>query len=151
MKLASSATGADHMARARAQRVHSKKTKKIPTIVPQRKKKLQQQQQVQEQERLLDVDDDDVPRFSRFSLRLCRQQPMTNTLSTTTVMPAATPTSSIPDVPPNGVWLVVGGPPPSDEAGCDGGGASVYDAKVYAIPINCSIPEMEDEIDRRGV
>lgn len=72
---------------------------------------------------------------------------MTNTLSTTTVMPAATPTSSIPDVPPNGVWLVVGGPPPSDEAGCDGGGASVYDAKVYAIPINCSIPEMEDKIE----
>lgn len=66
---------------------------------------------------------------------------MTNTLSTTTVMPAATPTSSMPDVPPNGVWLVVGGPPPSDEAGCDGGGASVYDAKVYAIPIKCSIPQ----------
>lgn len=47
----------------------------------------------------------------------------------------------MPDVPPNGVWLVVGGPPPSDEAGCDGGGASVYDAKVYAIPIKCSIPQ----------
>lgn len=43
----------------------------------------------------------------------------------TIVMPDATPTSSSrPEVPPNGVALVVGGPP-KDEAGCEGGGASV--------------------------
>lgn len=43
----------------------------------------------------------------------------------TIVMPDATPTnSSRPEVPPSGVALVVGGPP-RDEAGWDGGGASV--------------------------
>lgn len=49
----------------------------------------------------------------------------------TIVMPDATPTSSSkPEVPPNGVALVVGGPP-SDEAGCEGGGASVALLKIH--------------------
>ena len=50
---------------------------------------------------------------------------MMNTFSNTTVTPDMTPTSnSMPEVPPNGVELVVGGPPPKDDAGCDGGGAT---------------------------
>uniref|UniRef100_A0A1B0A7G3 Uncharacterized protein n=1 Tax=Glossina pallidipes TaxID=7398 RepID=A0A1B0A7G3_GLOPL len=66
-----------------------------------------------------------IPRLRRFWLRLCRQQPMTKTFNSTILTPDATPTSSkVPDVPPNGVALVVGGPP-SEEAGCEGGGASI--------------------------
>jgi len=36
-------------------------------------------------------------------------------------------------VPPSGVWLVVGGPPPSDEAGCEGGGASACTWKDLSV------------------
>lgn len=84
-------------------------------------------------------------------------------------MPAPTPTRSMPDVPPSGVWLVVGGPPPSDEAGCEGGGASARMQSVQvgwqrvcvcvvasltllmvegrnAIPIKCSKGGGQDEI-----
>uniref|UniRef100_A0A1A9W9V3 Uncharacterized protein n=1 Tax=Glossina brevipalpis TaxID=37001 RepID=A0A1A9W9V3_9MUSC len=66
-----------------------------------------------------------VPRLRRFWLRLCRQQPMTKTFNNTILTPDATPTNSkVPEVPPNGVALVVGGPP-REEAGCEGGGASI--------------------------
>lgn len=55
-------------------------------------------------------------------------------------MPAATPTkSSSPEVPPNGVALVVGGPP-SEEAGCEGGGASVALLKIHkSFKINAAL------------
>lgn len=47
------------------------------------------------------------------------------TFNKTTVTPETTPTKrSKPEVPPNGVEVVVGGPP-NDEAGCEGGGASI--------------------------
>ena len=50
---------------------------------------------------------------------------MTRIFKPTIVMPDATPTNSRrPEVPSNGVALVVSGPPKED-AGCDGGGASV--------------------------
>lgn len=48
-------------------------------------------------------------------------------------MPEATPTSnSMPDVLPAGLELAVGGPP-NDEAGCDGGGESVFRVFVNVI------------------
>lgn len=64
---------------------------------------------------------------------------MMSMFKATIVMPDATPTnSSKPEVPPNGVALVVGGPP-SDEAGCDGGGASVVHFKEQQS--KCSIKD----------
>lgn len=67
----------------------------------------------------------DLPRFILFCVRLCRQQPINTIFNRTNVVPEATPTSNnSPGVVPIGVEVVVGGPP-SDEAGCDGGGASI--------------------------
>jgi hypothetical protein len=68
---------------------------------------------------------DGLPRLIRFLVRLRKQQPTTKMLSSTNEVPDATLMSNRkPDGAPVAGEVVVGGRPPSDDAGWDGGGAS---------------------------
>lgn len=67
-----------------------------------------------------------LPRLILFEPRLCKQQPMRRIFNRTSMVPDAIPISSkSPEALPIDGDEVVGGPP-SDEAGCDGGGVSAW-------------------------